>query len=242
MLSFSRLSPENDNDLPKKQRPLATRMNIHCLRHHCATLLANTEYGACCACFFALNMDKTLETESLEMRIEALENQINGERRIRSGKQVKCAESLARIQSALTNTANKRERVKILHKKIEDLMKYLDPQFTDHITVPDTIKLEFILAEEDSLLSQAALLEQVSSLQPLLDSTYIRDVPEHATKLHRLSQIHIKEQDQTEAQSQEVKKLFEEYNKMMFLLSKQFTQWDESLRTMEEGKGIRPVE
>lgn len=89
MLSFSRLSPENDNDLPKKQRPLATRINIHCLRHHCATLLANTEYGACCACFFALNMDKTLETESLEMRIEALENQINGERRIRSGKQVK---------------------------------------------------------------------------------------------------------------------------------------------------------
>lgn len=65
------------------------------------------------------------------------------------------------------------------------------------------------------------------------------DVPEHATKLQRLSQIHIKEQvaasfhlytslslsvfniycfslqDQTEAQSQEVKKLFEEYNKMV---------------------------
>ena len=25
-------------------------------------------------------------------------------------------------------------------------MKYLDPQFTDHITVPDAMKLEFILA------------------------------------------------------------------------------------------------
>ncbi|KAF6734029.1 Dynactin subunit 3 [Oryzias melastigma] len=187
-------------------------------------------------------MDKIPETDSLEMRIEALENRINGERRIRSGKPVKCAESLTRVQSALTNTANKRERVKILHKKIEDLMKYLDPQFTDHITVPDTMKLEFILAEEDFLLSQAAMLEQVNTMQPLLDSTYIRDVPEHATKLHRLSQIHIKEQDQTEAQSQEVKKLFEEYNKMMFLLSKQFTQWDETLRTMEEAKGIRPVE
>ncbi|CAI5661969.1 unnamed protein product [Oreochromis niloticus] len=104
------------------------------------------------------------------------------------------------------------------------------------------MKLEFILAEEDFLLSQAALLEQVSNLQPLLDSTYIRDVPEHATKLQRLSQIHIKQQDQSEAQSQEVKKLFEEYNKMMFLLSKQFTQWDETLRKMEEAKGIRPVE
>lgn len=31
-----------------------------------------------------------------------------------------------------------------------------------------------VCTEEDFLLSQAALLEQVSSLQPLLDSTYIR--------------------------------------------------------------------
>ncbi|AWP15758.1 putative dynactin subunit 3-like isoform 4 [Scophthalmus maximus] len=194
-------------------------------------------------------MDRKPDTDNLEMRLQALESRLYGERRNKSGKPVKCAESLSRIQAGLTNTANKRERVKILHKKIEDLLKYLDPQFTDHITVPDAMKLEFILAEEDFLLSQAALLEQVSSLQPLLDSTYIRavfllftDVPEHATKLQRLSQIHIKEQDQIEVQSQEVKKLFEEYNKMMFLLSKQFTQWDETLRNMEEAKGIRPVE
>lgn len=32
---------------------------------------------------------------------------------------LQCAESLARIQAGLTNTANKRERVKILHKKSE---------------------------------------------------------------------------------------------------------------------------
>ena len=31
---------------------------------------------------------------------------------------------------------------------VEDLLKYLDPQFTDHITVPDAMKLEFILAGE----------------------------------------------------------------------------------------------
>ncbi|KAF3839176.1 hypothetical protein F7725_017893 [Dissostichus mawsoni] len=161
----------------------------------------------------ASRMDKQLETDNLEMRLQTLESRIYGGRRNKSAKPAKCAESLARIQAGLTNTANKRERVKILHKK-----------------------------KEDFLLTQAALLEQVSTLQPLLDSNYIRDVPEHATKLQRLSQIHIKEQDQTEAQSLEVKKLFEEYNKMMFLLSKQFTQWDETLRNLEEAKGIRPVE
>ncbi|XP_008322023.1 dynactin subunit 3 [Cynoglossus semilaevis] len=187
-------------------------------------------------------MEKRLDTDDMETRLRALERRIYGERRIKSGKPVKCADSLSRIQAGLTNMANKRERVKILHKKIEDLVKYLDPQFTDHIAIPDAMKLEFILAEEDFLYSQAALLEQVSNLQPLLDSTHIRDVQEHATKLQRLSQLHIKEQDQTEILSQEVKKLFEEYNKMMFLLSKQFTQWDENLRKIEEAKGIRPVE
>ncbi|XP_057690495.1 dynactin subunit 3-like [Corythoichthys intestinalis] len=187
-------------------------------------------------------MDKKDSIDNVEMRLQALENHIYGERRNKNAKPLKCAEALARIQADLTNTANKRERVKILHKKIEDLMKYLDPQFTDHIAVPDTMKLEFILAEEDFLLSHAALLEQISNLQPMLESTYIRDVPEHATKLQRLSQIHIKQQDQTDAQSLEVKQLFDEYDKMMSLLSKQFAQWDKNLRKLEEDKGIRPME
>ncbi|XP_033837218.1 dynactin subunit 3 [Periophthalmus magnuspinnatus] len=183
-----------------------------------------------------------MDTNDLDTRLQALESRVYGDRKSKSGKPVKCAESISRIQTALGSTANKRERVKILHKKIEDLVKYLDPQFTDHISLPDTMKLEFILAEEEFLTSQAALLEQVNSLQPLLDSTYIRDVPEHAAKLQRLSQLHIKQQDQSDAQAMEVKKLFDEYNKMMFLLSKQFTQWDETLRTLEEAKGIKPVE
>ncbi|XP_051922470.1 dynactin subunit 3 isoform X2 [Hippocampus zosterae] len=122
-------------------------------------------------------MDKKAAVDNVEVRLQALENRIYGDRRNKSSKPLKCAESLARIQAGLTNTANKRERVKILHKKIEDLMKYLDPQFTDHMALPDSMKLEFILAEEDFLLSQAALLEQANNLQPLLESTYIRDVP-----------------------------------------------------------------
>ncbi|KAG7458075.1 hypothetical protein MATL_G00234300 [Megalops atlanticus] len=179
--------------------------------------------------------------ENIEARLLELEKRVYGEKRVRN-KPVKCADSLARTQAALGNLANKRERVKILHKKIEDLMKYLDPQFTDHITVPDAMKLQFILAEEDFLLSQAALLEQVSNLQPLLNSSHIQAVPEHATKLQHLSQIHITQQDQSEALSADVKKQFEDYNKMMFLLSKQFAQWDETLRQLEGAKQVKQQE
>ncbi|KAI1901854.1 hypothetical protein AGOR_G00038670 [Albula goreensis] len=186
-------------------------------------------------------MEGVNNIEDLESRLLELEKRVYGQKGGQN-KTVKCAESLEKIQSALGNTANKRERVKILHKKIEDLMKYLDPKFTEHIAVPDAMKLEFILAEEEFLLSQAALLEQVSSLQPLLDSNYVKAVPENATKLQRLSQIHITQQDQSEVLSTDVKKLFEDYNKMMLLLSKQFSQWDEKLRQLEGAKQVKPVD
>ncbi|XP_076827707.1 dynactin subunit 3 [Brachyhypopomus gauderio] len=179
--------------------------------------------------------------DDLDARLNVLEKRVYGER-VRSNRPPKCTESLSRINAALANTANKRERVKILHKKIEDLLKYLDPQFTDYIALPDAMKLEFILAEEDFLRSQAALLEQVNNLQPLLDSSHIKAVPELATKVQRLSEIHIKQQDQSEELSGEVKRLFEEYNKMIFLLSKQFTQWDETLRKLEAPKQVQPSE
>ncbi|MEQ2236105.1 hypothetical protein ILYODFUR_009030 [Ilyodon furcidens] len=69
-------------------------------------------------------MDQKLDTDSLEMRLLALESRLYGERRNKSGKHVKCAEALTRIQAGLTNTANKRERVKILHKKSESLFSF----------------------------------------------------------------------------------------------------------------------
>ncbi|KAG9334661.1 hypothetical protein JZ751_007379 [Albula glossodonta] len=117
--------------------------------------------------------------DNLEKRLEMLEKRVYGEKGGRNTKHVKCADSIARIHAGLGSTANKRERVKIVHKKIEDLMKYLDPQFADHLAVPDAMKLEFILAEEEFLLTQASLLEQVSKLQPLLDSNYIRGQCRH---------------------------------------------------------------
>ncbi|KAM8793001.1 dynactin subunit 3-like [Eudromia elegans] len=151
------------------------------------------------------------------------------------------ADGLVKVQVALGNVASKRERIKILYKKIEDVIKYLDPQYIDRMAVPDAIKLQFILAEEQFVPSQAALLEQVKNLQPVLDSPCIQAVPDHAAKLQRLSQIHIQQQEQCEALTDAVKMLLEDYNKMTLLLSKQFVQWDETLTQLETAKKAKPV-
>lgn len=108
--------------------------------------------------------------------------------------------------------------------------------------LPHCYSLSVHAAEEQFILSQVALLEQVEALVPMLDSTHIKAVPEHAARLQRLAQIHIQQQDQCVEITEESKALLEEYNKTTMLLSKQFVQWDELLCQLEAAKQVKPVE
>ncbi|XP_053556953.1 dynactin subunit 3 [Bombina bombina] len=179
-------------------------------------------------------------TELLELqnRVRELERRLYGQSGPGGGK---IADGLIKVQVALGNIAGKRERVKTLYKKIEDLMKYLDPQYIDRMAVPDAMKLEFILAEEQYILSQVALLEQLKTLQPYLDSEHLKGVTAQASKLQALSQIHIKQQDQCGEITEESKRLLEDYNKMTVLLSKQFVLWDETLSQLEAAKQTKQI-
>ncbi|KAJ7425541.1 Dynactin subunit 3 [Pitangus sulphuratus] len=153
------------------------------------------------------------ELQRLRWRLEELERRVglggggSGPRKV--------ADELVKVQVALNNIAGKRERIKILFKKLEDVIKYLDPQYIDRMAVPDAMKLQFILAEEQAIPERAALLEQVKNLQPILDSASIQAVPDHAAKLQRLSQIHIQQQEKRHDLTDSVKTLLEGYNKMV---------------------------
>uniref|UniRef100_A0A8B9U7E2 Dynactin subunit 3 n=1 Tax=Anas zonorhyncha TaxID=75864 RepID=A0A8B9U7E2_9AVES len=177
----------------------------------------------------------TVALERLRWRLEELEQRLGGG----ACEPRKVADELVKVQVALSNIAGKRERVKILFKKIEDVIKYLDPQYIDRMAVPDTMKQQFILAEEQVIPYRADLLEQVKNLQPILDSPSIQAVPDHAAKLQRLSQIQM--QQQCKQFSDGVKALLEDYNKTTLLLSKQFVQWNEILMQLEAAKEAKPV-
>ncbi|NP_001084644.1 uncharacterized protein LOC414603 [Xenopus laevis] len=173
------------------------------------------------------------ELREMLNRLQEVDRRLYG----RSGAEPrKVAVGLLKAQVALGNIAAKRERVKTLYKKIEDLMKYLEPQYIDRIALPDAMKLEFILAEEQYIVAQAELLEQLHSLTSYLDSDHITAVPGQASRLQTLSQIHIKQQDQSEEITGETKRLLEDYNKMTVLLSKQFVLWDETVSQLEAAK------
>uniref|UniRef100_G1Q0J6 Dynactin subunit 3 n=1 Tax=Myotis lucifugus TaxID=59463 RepID=G1Q0J6_MYOLU len=84
------------------------------------------------------------EVQRLQARVEELERWVYGPGGSRGSRKV--ADGLVKVQVALGNISSKRERVKILFKKIEDLIKYLDPEYIDRIAIPDASKLQFILA------------------------------------------------------------------------------------------------
>ncbi|KAG8131339.1 putative Dynactin subunit 3 protein [Naja naja] len=115
------------------------------------------------------------EVQQLQNRLDALEERMFG------------------APAGVASAGAPRKRVKILFKKIEDILKYLDPQYIDRMAVPDAMKLQFILAASS----------------------------DHATKLQRLSQIHLQQQT--------------------LLLSKQFVQWDEMLTQLEAAKQVKPI-
>uniref|UniRef100_A0A2K6S697 Dynactin subunit 3 n=1 Tax=Saimiri boliviensis boliviensis TaxID=39432 RepID=A0A2K6S697_SAIBB len=175
-------------------------------------------------------MAAVTDLQRLQARVEELERWVYGPGGARGSRKV--ADGLVKVQVALGNIASKRERVKILYKKIEDMIKYLDPEYIDRIAIPDASKLQFILAEEQFILSQVSLLEQLNTLVPMLDSAHIKAVPEHAARLQRLAQIHIQQQTPI---------LTLTYNQTM-LLSKQFVQWDELLCQLEATKQVKPAE
>ncbi|XP_019671675.1 dynactin subunit 3 isoform X2 [Felis catus] len=123
------------------------------------------------------------DVQRLQARVEELERWVYGSGGPRGSRKV--ADGLVKVQVALGNIASKRERVKILYKKIEDLIKYLDPEYIDRIAIPDASKLQFILAEEQFILSQIALLEQVEALVPMLDSAHIKEQRIHFQNLRQ---------------------------------------------------------
>ncbi|GCC37403.1 hypothetical protein chiPu_0015907 [Chiloscyllium punctatum] len=154
------------------------------------------------------------ELKRLQNRLEKLETRLYGERGRQAGQ---FTDGIVKVQAALGNISSKRERIKTLYKKIDDLIKYLDPQYIDRIAIPDAMKLEFILAEEHFIHSQVRLLESVKKHQPYLESEHIKAVPNYSSKFDLDNDLQI------------------------LLLSKQFVQWEELLTKLEAAKQMKPI-
>ncbi|XP_048733460.1 dynactin subunit 3-like isoform X4 [Ostrea edulis] len=172
------------------------------------------------------------ELDSLESRLDFIENIVFGNSE-KDAFYPRCLDKLANIHEKISTSTKNKKRISEIYRKSKDLQKYLDPAYTDEMTMSEEAKEEVILAEEEFLRDQAKHLENMEELKPALDSEHLKATPLFTEKFEALSQIQIKQQDQTSNLTEEARKMLATYNNIITLVSRQFVQWDEILTGME---------
>ncbi|XP_055943915.1 dynactin subunit 3-like [Argiope bruennichi] len=172
--------------------------------------------------------------DSIERRISKLEQEVYDT--ATSDSENKSIETLMNIHNRLQSAVTGREKITTLFSKLDDLQKYLDPSFKEHMTLTETAKLNLILLDEDRIRSAVDSLQTVKDLIQYLDSEHIRAVPSLTPKLYEVSQTQLKLQEDAAELTSETRQLIANYDNLIMSLSKQFILWDSMLNEIEKGK------
>ncbi|KAF8777417.1 Dynactin subunit 3 like protein [Argiope bruennichi] len=94
--------------------------------------------------------------DSIERRISKLEQEVYDT--ATSDSENKSIETLMNIHNRLQSAVTGREKITTLFSKLDDLQKYLDPSFKEHMTLTETAKLNLILLDAAELTSETRQL------------------------------------------------------------------------------------
>ncbi|CAI9731283.1 Hypothetical predicted protein [Octopus vulgaris] len=146
---------------------------------------------------------------------------------------VKCIDALNNVHSKINVSVAGRKNITETFNKLSDLQKYLDPEFTDELTITPSAKTEMILAEEDFIMQTASTMQKLKELEPIISSEHVKASSMSHEKMQELSQVHLNQQDQAAHLTDKAKALLGTYNSVITTLSKQFVVWDQMLTDME---------
>ncbi|XP_063955896.1 dynactin subunit 3-like [Lytechinus pictus] len=183
-------------------------------------------------------MAGTSTLELLEQRIAELESRICGERNP-IGIQGSVIDNLHGVKQKIAGITSGKSKTQAVWKRLEELNNYLDPELSGQLTLSSEAKADIILAEEEQLKAQVALLEKVKELSSVLDSEHIKGVPGLSDRLVPLTTVQVKQEEEAKELGEETKKLLESYNSIITLLSKQFVQWDDIMTKYEVAHQVR---
>ncbi|GAB1606147.1 dynactin subunit 3-like isoform X3 [Argonauta hians] len=172
------------------------------------------------------------ESDILENRLTILENLVFG-LADKDTEYPKCIDALNNIHSKINVSVAGRKNITETFTKLDVLQKYLDPEFTDELTITPSAKTEMILAEEDFILQTAATMEKLKELEPIISSEHVKASSMSHEKIQELSQIHLNQQDEAAHMTEKAKSLLATYNSVVTNLSKQFVLWDQMLTKLE---------
>ncbi|GIY90857.1 dynactin subunit 3 [Caerostris darwini] len=179
-------------------------------------------------------MSEEISLDSIERRVAALERSICSSAEL--DPENKSIDTLMNIHNRLQSAVTGREKITTLFSKLDDLQKYLDPNFREHMSLTETAKLNLVLLEEDRIRGAVDSLQTVKDMIQYLDSEHIKAVPSLSPKLYEVSQAQIKLQEDASELTAETRELIANYDNLIMSLSKQFILWDSMLTEIEKGK------
>lgn len=147
-----------------------------------------------------------------------------------------CIDSLHNVQNKTNAAVQGKKRISQAYSKLSNIQQYLDPSYTDEMTVSDSAKADTLIADEDFIRQQTAKLEMMESLKDCINSEHMKALPKNTSKFQELSRIQLDHQDKTADLTDEVRNMLSAYNNIVSMTSKQFVQWDETLTKLEQAK------
>jgi len=172
-----------------------------------------------------MNINKDGEAlQSLENRINNLQKLVYSN--LSQGGHKKPLEVLEQSRCTLKELEKRHAVLNNLWKKLPQLDEYLTTEFLQKIGINDEVKTNLILANEDNLQNLSKHIEELKSLQNVVNNNSLKDVPLHSSKLEAVIQVHMDQRKETDEVCERIDQLLTAYTNVTSTLSKQFMLWN----------------
>ncbi|KAF9356107.1 Dynactin subunit 3 [Mortierella sp. NVP85] len=141
---------------------------------------------------------------------------------------------IQKVETALWGATKERKIDEFLHKyESSKLMNNPHGSHPDRELLSLQAKSELILAAQDDLHKLAEESKEIQSLQRCAEIGGLKNVEPHYPALSKLETIHIEQYQQSNAVSDRMNKLTDDYNGLINTLSEVFLSWDALLTAAE---------
>jgi len=176
------------------------------------------------------------ELDIFEERISRLEHLVLGQD-ITCKDDVEVLDTLLSISNKLANVVAKNPKSSAVMKRVDDIEKFCDPLYAESdIFVPEDVKYQLILSEEDKLQEALDQFEKMESLKPILDSQAFQDVSELGGRLSKVLTVQRNQESEMETLTTSTYQLLEHYNDIVNGLSKNLAAIELAVSNLEPPK------
>lgn len=176
------------------------------------------------------------ELDIVEERITRLENLVLG-KDTKQKDDIQLLDTLLSIANKLASVASKNGKMATVMKRVEEIDKYCDPLYAESDAfVPEDVKYQLIVSEEEKLREALSMYEKLESLKPVLDSQAFQEVPTLGGHLSKISTIQANQEREMEILTTETYSLLQHYNEIVNGLSKNLAAIELAVSSLEPPK------